>query len=222
MNRSMPNCLYRLGAAGLIFSVLGGCSILDASKEPPPAYYALNGTRSGTTATPSAAAPTVIVNLPHAAAGFDSQHIVYVREPHRLEYFANSEWADTPARMIAPLIVAALENTGAFRAVILTPSAATGEMRLEVDIVQLQHEFVSTPSQVRFVLRAWLVDTGTRRVLARREFEAVVAASQDTPYAGIVAANAAVRSVLDDLAAFCAAAADKGRLANAAREKVVY
>jgi len=30
-----------------------------------------------------------------------------VREPHKLEYFAHSEWVDPPARMLAPLIVAA-------------------------------------------------------------------------------------------------------------------
>lgn len=206
MNHPLQNRFYRLGAAGLMLAMLGACSVLDANRESPPAYYALNGARPANPATPPATAPTLIVNPPHAAAGFDSQHIIYVREPHQLEYFANSEWIDTPARMIAPLVVSALESTGAFRAVILTPSTAAGEMRLDVGIVQLQHEFTSKPSQVRLVLRAYLVESESRKVIARREFEAVVTAPQDTPYGGIVAANAAVRSVMDDLAAFCAEA----------------
>ena len=104
------------------------------------------------------AAPTLIVNPPHAAAGFDSRRIIYVRELHKLEYFAHSEWVDTPARMLAPLIVAALENGGAFRAVVLTPSAASGDFRLDTEIVRLQHEFGTGPSRVRFTLRAYLVE----------------------------------------------------------------
>jgi cholesterol transport system auxiliary component len=152
-------------------------------------------------------APTLIVNPPHASAGFDSHRIIYVREPHQLEYFAHSEWVDTPARMIAPGIVAALENTGAFRAVVLTPSAAAGDLRLDVEILRLQHEFGSTPSRVRFTLRAYLVDNENRQVLAWREFDETVVAVQGDPYGGVIAANGAVQEVMQRLASFCAEAA---------------
>ena len=60
---------------------------------------------------------------------------------------------------------------------------------------------------MRFTLRAYLVEDKTRRVLAWREFEAAVPAASENPYAGVVAANRAVQSVLEDLAAFCAGAA---------------
>jgi cholesterol transport system auxiliary component len=162
--------------------------------------------RSGPAALPLAA-PTLVVNPSHAAAGFDSRRIIYVREPHRLEYFAHSEWVDTPARMLAPLVVAAVENSAAFRAVVPTPSAVSGDLRLDTEIVRLQQEFGAPPSQVRFTLRAYLMDNTTRRVLARREFDATVAAASDDPYGGVVAANRAVQIVLEQLAAFCAEAA---------------
>ncbi|MGG2343650.1 ABC-type transport auxiliary lipoprotein family protein, partial [Aeromonas veronii] len=87
------------------------------------------------------------------------------------EYFAHSEWIDTPARMIAPGIVAALEGTGAFRAVVLAPSAAAGDLRLDVEIIRLQQEFDRSPSRTRFTLRAYLVDSDSRQVLAWREFD---------------------------------------------------
>jgi cholesterol transport system auxiliary component len=58
------------------------------------------------------------------------------------------------------------------------------------------------PSRVRFTLRATLVENKTRRVLAGREFEAVAPASSDDPYGGVVAANQAVRTVLENLAQF--------------------
>ena len=199
-----------LAAAVLSLLALGACSLLKPSATPQPAFYSLDRYPDPATAAPPAppaTAPTLVVNPPTAAAGFDSQRIIYVRETHKLEYFANSEWVDTPARMLRPLLVASVEATGAFRAVVLTPSAATGELRLDTEIVRLQHEFLTLPSRVRFTLRAYLVDDKTRRVLAWREFDAAVPAATGNPYGGVVAANSAVQSVLADLAAFCAEAA---------------
>jgi cholesterol transport system auxiliary component len=153
---------------------------------------------------------TLIVSPPNAAAGFDSQRIMYARHANQLEYFAHNEWIDTPARMLAPLIVAAAEASGAFRAVVQTPSSAAGEMRLDTEILRLQHEFLSAPSRVRFTLRAYLVESVTRRVIASREFEAIAAAPSEDPHGGVAAANPAVRSVLEELAIFCAQTAGSG------------
>ncbi|MBE0612047.1 MAG: membrane integrity-associated transporter subunit PqiC [Burkholderiales bacterium] len=205
--------VVRLIGAGVLVVATAACSTLRPAATPNPSFYALQGAPAA--ARPDAAAgppapstaPTLIVNPPHAAAGFDSPRIMYVREAHKLEYFAHSEWVDTPARMLAPLLVAANESTGAFRAVVLTPSAATGDLRLDTEIVRLQQEFGSPPSRVQFTLRAYLVEDKTRRVLAWREFEAAVPAPSDDPYGGVVAANRAVQTVLKDLAAFCAGAA---------------
>ena len=170
-------------------------------------------------ATVPKTAPTLIVNPPHAATGFDSQRIIYVRKAHKLEYFAHNEWVDTPARMIAPLIVVAVENSGAFRAVVLTPSAAAGDLRLDAEIMRLQHDFGSEPSRVRFTLRAYIVDNTTRRVLASREFDETVAAVSEDPYGGVVAANRAVQTVLEQLADFCTEAARNWQPPAAAVQK---
>ncbi len=210
----------RLFAAGLSFMAVGACGALRPAATPHPAFYSLEGTRDAAPAAvpttapvaASSAAPTLIINPTHPAAGFDSPRIIYVRETHKLEYFAHSEWVDPPARMLAPLLVAAIENTGAFRAVVQTPSAAAGDLRLDTEIIRLQQEFGTQPSRVRFTLRAYLVDEGTRRVLARREFDTAVPAASDDPYGGVVAANRAVQTVLEDLSAFCAEAARSARM----------
>jgi len=202
----------RLGAAGLLLTLAGGCGALfPTTTTMQPSFYSLDNARAAAPAsvapTVPASAPTLIINPPHAAAGFDSSRIIYVRETHKLEYFSRNEWVDTPARMLAPLIVAAVENSGTFRAVVLTPSAATGDLRLDTEIVRLQHDFGSQPSRVRFTLRAYIVDNTTRRVLASREFDETVAAASRDPYGGVVAANRAVQVVLEHLASFCATAA---------------
>ena len=208
----------RLCAVGLLLTLIGGCGALRQAQTPQPAFYSLDNARSEAhvesrvPTMPSQAAPTLIVNPPHAASGFDSQHIIYVREPHQLEYYAHSEWIETPARMVAPLIIAAVENSGTFRAVVLTPSAAAGELRLDTEIVHLQHELGSKPSRVRFTLRAYIVDNTTREVLAWREFDETVATPSESPYGVVVAANRAVQGVLEHLANFCTEAAEKWQL----------
>jgi len=215
---------WRLGAAGLSLALVSGCGALTPALAPHPNYYSLDGvlTVNAVTATlaqlaqsgPGAAvtAPTLTVSPPHAAAGFDSRRIMYVRQADQLEYFAHNEWIDTPARMLAPLIVAAVESSGAFRAVVPTPSHAAGEMRLDTEILRLQHEFLQAPGQVRFTLRAYLVESATRRVIASRDFDAAVPAASEDPQGGVVAANRAVQNVLEALSAFCADAARNARM----------
>jgi cholesterol transport system auxiliary component len=204
MNKPSVARWHRLFAAGLSLMALCACSFLKPTATPPPSFYSLDSPRGTAQAAAPAGAPTLIINPPIAAAGFDSSRIIYVRETHKLEYFAHSEWVDPPARMLTPLLVAAVENTGAFRAVVLTPSAAAGDLRLDTEIIRLQHEFQTRPSRVRFTLRAYLVDDKTRRVLAWREFDATVPAASEDPHGGVVAANRAVQTVLEDLSAFCA------------------
>lgn len=205
----------RLAAFFTLFAMIGGCtsSLLPKPSQQPSLYSlnnAPNDTQSAQAAAPRPATvsrPTLIVNLPRAAAGFDTSHIVYLRAPHQIEYFAHNQWVDTPAQMLAPLIVRALERSGAFSAVLLAPTAAAGQLKLDTEVVRLQQEFGTAPSQAHFTLRAVLLDSATRRVVAVREFDASVPAPSEDAPGGVSAANLAVQRVLGELAEFAAKAA---------------
>ncbi len=197
----------RLASVCLAVIALSACSVLQPKATTPPSFYALE--YAGPVAPSAAArppvpasAPTLVISPVRAASGFDSQRIIYMREPHKLEYFAHSEWIDTPARMLGPLMVASIEQTGAFRAVVMTPGSAGGELRLDTEIVRLQQDFQSRPSTVQFTLRVYLVEEKTRKVVAWRSFESKVPASIDDPRAGVLAANRAVQTVLEELSQF--------------------
>jgi len=199
----------RLMGMALTALTLQACSALGPGATPATDFYLLDGTSErASLPTPSTppiklVGPTLMVNPPAAAAGFDSPRIIYVRNSHQLEYFAHSEWVDPPARMLGPLLVTAIAHTGAFGAVVLSPSAATGDLRLDTEIIRLQHEFQTQPSRVRFTLRAILVDNKSRRVLAWREFDSYATATSEGPPGGVAAANRVVQTVLSDMATFC-------------------
>jgi cholesterol transport system auxiliary component len=199
--------LIRSGwSAGIVALALGGCALFQ-TRGDPPRLYALEAAPSATAAGTGAGGPTLLVSEPRARAGFDTPAMIYVRRTHELESFAKSRWVDSPARMLAPLLVHALEGGGRFQAVVLAPGGVAASVRLDTEIESLVQEFTVRPSRVRFALRARLVDLAARRVLATRAFEAVEEAPSDDPYGGVVAANRAAARVLGELSAWCGAEA---------------
>jgi cholesterol transport system auxiliary component len=197
--------------------LLCGCSILAPAQIPSANKYSFDSAAATTQASQKIAvtsaakiyAPAIVVSVPRAAAGFDSQHMVYLRQAHKLEYFQQSEWIETPAAMLAPLVSSALERSGRFSAVVQSPTSAMAQLRLDLEIVRLQQEFFRMPSQVRFTLRAHLLDTANRKVIAWHEFDTSVRSSSEDPYGGVLAANTAVRIVMEELARFCVQTADE-------------
>jgi len=167
-----------------------------------------HGLSAGSTAR--AALPlTLVVEVPRAAAGYDTRNMAYLRRAHEIEYFAVHQWVDTPAQMLAPLMTQALRRSGVVRAAVLAPTAAVGELRLESELVRLQQDFRHTPSQVRLTVRVLLVHAPTRRALAWRELDVSTVSASEDPYGGAVAASAAVTRLLQQLVTFVDEAAPR-------------
>ncbi|MDZ7589780.1 MAG: ABC-type transport auxiliary lipoprotein family protein [Rubrivivax sp.] len=212
--RAFAGLRQPLAALAVIVVLFAGCSgTLLPSPPTAPARFTLDGAPAtpATPATPApraaaaaAAGPVLVVEVPRAAPGHDSTRMVYLRRPQELEAFAFHEWVQPPAQMLAPLMVRALQDSRAFRVVLMAPSAASGGLRLETELIRLQQDFSTRPSHVRLTLRAVLLDTATRQALAWREFDESVPAAGDDPVAGVAAAHQATQRVLAALAAFCA------------------
>jgi len=200
------NAARALPAAALLASaaLVAGCGSLFGPPPPAPHFWTLDPPQAAARpAAAGASAPVLVVAVPRAAAGFDTDRIVYVREAHRLEPYADNQWIDTPPRMLGPLIADALSRSGAFAAVLATPSPANGQWQLDTQVVRLQHDVAD--GRVRFALRATLVDKPTRTVVVAREFESSAPAPAATPAGAVAAANVAVADVLKQLTEFCVA-----------------
>ena len=170
---SAPRCSRRQAARWILamtpalgLAWLAGCSASLLPKPPAlPNLFALDdaGPESAASTTSTAAprsssnAATLLVSAPSASAGFDTTQIVYLRRAHEIESFAVNRWVDTPAQMLAPMMVRALQASGAFRAVLRAPTLAAAELRLDTELIRLQQDFSSTPSRVRLTLRAVVV-----------------------------------------------------------------
>jgi len=101
--------------------------------------------------------------------------------------------------MLTPLMVQALNQSGAWRTVIPLPGSVSGDYRLDTYGVLLQQEFLQQPSRVRVTARLQLVDLKESTILGARAFEAVENAPSENAYGGVLAANRAVTSMLDQI-----------------------
>lgn len=192
--------------AVLAISLLGGCSSL---LPPPPQQDNIYLLETSPASMPVRSEPpkrdlVLAVSMPRARAGFDTAQMVWVRQAHGIEVYSRNRWADTPARMLAPLLAQTLERSGAFHAVVLAPSTVSATLRLDTELIRLQQDFSVQPSRVRLTLGAQLVDIGTRRVIASTEFDETENALTEDAHGGVHAANLALARLLARLAAFCA------------------
>ncbi|MEO6976703.1 MAG: ABC-type transport auxiliary lipoprotein family protein [Gallionella sp.] len=190
--------------------LLAACSTLSAPQGASPNIYMLEAGP----AIPAAQVKrdlVLAVSVPRALPGFDTPQMAYVQKPYELNYFVSSRWADTPAKMLEPLIAQAMRQTQSFRAVVQTSDAIPADVRLDVELVRLQQDFTTRPSRVRLTLRAQLIDVHDKRLLAVQQFDEYENATSKDAYGGVTAANRLLRRVLVKLAEFCAGAPSAGQ-----------
>jgi cholesterol transport system auxiliary component len=193
---------YRVFRILTTILLLAGCTGLPAPQTTSLTIYILEAQRA---AKPAQIKRNLVLAIsePEARPGFDTTQITYVQQPHELNYFATSQWADTPAHMLGPLLVQTMEQTGSFRAVVQPPDAIPADVRLETELVRLWQNFSTQPSQVQLTLRAQLIDVRGQRVLAIKQFDETEAATSENAYGGVMATNRALQRMLGQVADFC-------------------
>ncbi len=191
----------RLGGALLAALALSAC-LLPQDKSPPRQDYLLEVAAFAPAPARRASGKILLVAVPRAAPGFDSNRIAYRREPPKLDYYNDSGWSDTPAKMLLPILVRAFEATGAFKAVVSPPAPGLTDLRVDVDVIRLQQEFMTQPSQVRLSARIKVLDMKSGHVLGTQVFEATEPAPSGDAYGAVRATNAAVAKMLGEMVPF--------------------
>ena len=187
--------------AGVVSLVVSGC--VTAKGTNPLHTYLLNPGQGAGSAPSSPntheANEILLLSAPHADPGFDTTRMVYLTRPYEISYYATNQWAETPARMIGTLLLRSLEKSSLWRVVVPIPSFVPGDYRLDTQGLVLQQEFSQKPSQVRLGLRLQLVALHDQVVLGIRRFEVVENAPTDDAYGGVLAANRAVTTLLEQV-----------------------
>jgi cholesterol transport system auxiliary component len=217
MIRAVPIALCL--AASLV--AVAACSVVRAPERIPWTTFVLEEPRPAAADTaadslgnpgeeaPAPAGPVIRVAPLASAAGADSPRMVYVRTPGTLETYAHHRWADPPAEMLAPQLVAALERTGEFGGVVGPSSRAEGDLLLEAELLEFRMDLVDG-ARFRAKLRATVSDGRSGRpVAAPRAFEVSEPMAEAAPAEGAGAARRATGRLVDEVAAWVGACAKR-------------
>jgi cholesterol transport system auxiliary component len=144
----------------------------------------------------------LLVLPPQAAPAYDTAQMAYALKAHQIAYFARHEWVDRPARLLRPLLVRTLDATGFFAAVVEPPYAGRHRYVLQCELLELLQDFGVEPPLLSLMLRVQLGGEPSGQLGATREIEEREPLQHKHPYAGVVAANAALARALREVAAF--------------------
>ncbi len=186
---------------GALVATLAGCGTLAR----PPAVNVVKLQLLGEGAqieTVESVGVSIAVAEPTAMPGFATARFAYLEQGLELRYYGRHEWTASPARLLQPALVRALDRSGGFKSVTAPPSIALAELRLDVELSRLVHDFrESEGGEVVLAVRVQLTSLKDRSVLATRNFEYREPAEAH-PVAGAVAADRALARLLEDVVAF--------------------
>ncbi|WP_412758107.1 ABC-type transport auxiliary lipoprotein family protein [Legionella bozemanae] len=147
---------------------------------------------------------TLLVTTPDAAAGYQTEQMLYVKKPYALEPFVKNAWVNPPADMLYPLILQSLQRTNLFEAVTSNAYTLGATYRLDTQLLSLQQNFLKKPSVLEFSAKVVLTYVSDNNVLASKIINLRIPCPSDTPYGGVIAANKATQQFTAALTHFVA------------------
>lgn len=113
---------------------------------------------------------TLLVTTPDAAAGYQTEQMLYVKKPYALEPFVKNAWVNPPADMLYPLILQSLQRTNLFEAVTSNAYTLGATYRLDTQLLSLQQNFLKKPSVLEFSAKVVLTHVSDNNVLAYKNY----------------------------------------------------
>lgn len=185
----------------LILTLLTGCG---AIKLPVNQQFQLTQFSHKVYRKHSESHSSLFVSPPEALRGYDSIKMNYSTQPFEVKSFAHHAWLGSPASMIHPLLTQSFQNSGYFRAVSSGIYSDKTDYRLDTQLLMLQQNFMTQPSQMFLVMKLVFNDVKQSRVVASKIFQYRIPCPTDTPYGGVIAANEAVKRFTADAVKFVA------------------
>jgi len=158
---------HRLVAILTLIPLLAGCGgILSAAPERQ--IYRTNPTPAFAAPLPHVAAQ-LLVALPTAPAGLDTERVALSRAAVSLDYFAGAQWADRVPFLVQTALVEGFEKSAAIPAVGPESLGVRADFVLEIAIGDFQAIYDSPDGPPRVVVRfnAKLVRIPERRIIAQ-------------------------------------------------------
>ncbi|MFN3716355.1 MAG: ABC-type transport auxiliary lipoprotein family protein [Thiobacillus sp.] len=193
-----------LALAALVLALAGCVNFGDRADSIAVTYYVLDDTAAvPARQTLDGTAPTLLVLDTTTSSFYDSDALAFSRASGTRGQYQFARWTERPGKRFSDLLRARLDAQGAWR-VAAAGGHVRGDQLLDTELIEFYHDASSAPGTLRLVLRAELIDLGSRALVKRRTFEqAVPLATYDAAGAARAASEATART-LDELSAWLA------------------
>lgn len=162
----------------LLFAVPGCSGLVNLpGSGPAPDLYDLTPKSSFASETP-AVDVQLVIEVPTAPRGLDTDRIALRPAPTQLKYFAGSRWSDRAPKMVQTLLVESFENSDKIVAVGPQAVGLRSDYVLKTDLREFQAEYFKseTAPDIRVRLNLKLIKMPDARIVASQNFERVITA----------------------------------------------
>lgn len=142
---------------------------------------------------------TIFVAETQAMPGYQTEQMLYTDKLYQISSFVKNSWISPPSGMLTPLLAQSLQHSNYFFAVASGPDADKTDYRLDTQIIELQQNFLTKPSQIEFVIQAALTHVDDSRLIASQTFVLHTPCASNNPYGGVVAANNTIQKFTSEL-----------------------
>lgn len=143
---------------------------------------------------------TLLVSTTKAAPGLSTQRMAYKQPHQQMAYYVHHQWWAAPHRLLTPLLLRTLQNTGYFHSVVDANSTAKANTQLDSQLLAFHADY-SNPTSPQFVctLQVSWINTATGKVIAAHTIHVTEPMNQMSPVAEAAAAQRATQHVLEQV-----------------------
>jgi len=184
---------------------LAACGGILPKPPPPPELYRVTPLASAAPAQPTLSLQLVVA-VPGAPSGLDTERIALSRTPTSLDYFADAAWADRVPLMLQAVLVESLEASGQFRVVARQSPDLRADVVLAIDLRHFEATYRGAgPPEVRVEFDCRLVHMPDRNAVAVKSFAGTVRASANETDAIVAGFDEAFHAAMRELVPWVAA-----------------
>ena len=179
---------------------LGGCSIPIPGQGEAPKLYTLSPKSTFDKALPRANWQ-LVVDVPVAAGGLNTNRIALQTKPIEMQYYALAQWTETAPQMVQTLLVESFENTAKIVAVGRQAIGLRSDFNLKSELREFQAEYRDGAKEptIRVRVNAKVIRQPQRAIIASRNFEQRIASRSGAMDDVVIAFDEALGKVLKEI-----------------------
>jgi cholesterol transport system auxiliary component len=189
-----------LATAILCVATLAGCGLPLPGQGEAPKLFTLSPKSTFDQALPRADWQ-LVVDIPVAAGGLNTNRIALQTKPIEMQYYALAQWTETAPQMVQTLLVESFENTGKIVAVGRQAIGLRSDFNLKSELREFQAEYLAGAKvpTIRVRVNAKVIRQPQRTIIASRNFEHRVVSGGSGMDDVVVAFDEALGKVLKEI-----------------------